>query len=176
MNADVDLLPCISTALLSGVRRAAVPRVVLLGGSGTARISVSHVSDAGLLAWAAEHVFECTEDAQFAWLFPLCSGVLCHGGAGTVAAGLRAGVPVVVAPVMVDQFFWAELVDRWGVGAAITKGLKECAEGDVREAVEKAMGEEVVRAAKEYAEVQRGKTGGCDRVAELMGGAVGGRM
>ena len=32
------------------------------------------------------------------WLFPRCSAVVIHGGAGTTAAALRAGVPTVVAP------------------------------------------------------------------------------
>eukprot|EP00177_Eucheuma_denticulatum_P008624 GFKZ01015695.1.p1 GENE.GFKZ01015695.1~~GFKZ01015695.1.p1 ORF type:complete len:477 (-),score=46.46 GFKZ01015695.1:1146-2576(-) len=175
-DPDLSSLSGMSTALLSGLRRAAIPRVLLLRGSDTAvNISASHLSDPSLRAWAAEHVFESTESPQFAWLFPLCSAVLCHGGAGTVAAALRAGVPVVVAPANVDQFFWAEIVDRWGVGAAVSQGVKECAEGDVEEAVRKGVSEEVLSAVRRYAERQRGKKGGCDGVVELMSVAVGER-
>lgn len=50
------------------------------------------------------------------WLFPRVSAVVHHGGAGTTAAGLRAGVPSVVVPFFGDQPFWGERVARLGVG------------------------------------------------------------
>jgi sterol 3beta-glucosyltransferase len=51
-----------------------------------------------------------------AWLFSQMAAVVHHGGAGTTAAGLRAGVPSVVTPVMGDQGFWGQTVHRLGVG------------------------------------------------------------
>ncbi|MFZ1110205.1 MAG: glycosyltransferase [Rhodomicrobium sp.] len=51
-------------------------------------------------------------------LFPLVAGVVCHGGAGTTAASLRAGRPALVTPLMLDQFFFANLVTRHGAGPA----------------------------------------------------------
>lgn len=50
------------------------------------------------------------------WLFPQTSVVVHHGGAGTTAAGLRAGVPSIVVPHFADQPFWAERVKIAGVG------------------------------------------------------------
>jgi len=50
------------------------------------------------------------------WLLPLCSAVVHHGGAGTTAAGLRFGLPTLVCPFFADQFMWAEMVHRAGVG------------------------------------------------------------
>lgn len=41
------------------------------------------------------------------WLFPRMSAVVHHCGAGTTAAGLRAGVPTVAVPGLGDQPFWA---------------------------------------------------------------------
>lgn len=43
-----------------------------------------------------------------AWLFPRMAGLVHHGGAGTTAAGLRAGTPALAAPLAVDQFFWGQ--------------------------------------------------------------------
>jgi UDP:flavonoid glycosyltransferase YjiC (YdhE family) len=52
----------------------------------------------------------------FDWLFPRVSAVVHHGGAGTTAASLRAGVPTVVVPFFLDQFFWGRRVFDLGVG------------------------------------------------------------
>ena len=51
-----------------------------------------------------------------AWLFPQTAGVVHHGGAGTTAAGLRAGVPSLLVPFMADQPFWGRRVHALGVG------------------------------------------------------------
>lgn len=50
------------------------------------------------------------------WLFPRMAAVVHHGGAGTTAAGLRAGVPNVVIPHMVDQPYWGQRVYALGAG------------------------------------------------------------
>jgi UDP:flavonoid glycosyltransferase YjiC (YdhE family) len=50
------------------------------------------------------------------WLFPMMKAVVHHGGAGTTAAALRAGVPSVVTPFFADQPFWAHRVKELGVG------------------------------------------------------------
>ncbi|WP_344617232.1 nucleotide disphospho-sugar-binding domain-containing protein [Dactylosporangium salmoneum] len=42
--------------------------------------------------------------------------VVHHGGAGTTGAGLRAGRPTVVVPMLADQPFWGERVEALGVG------------------------------------------------------------
>ncbi|HEX5809098.1 MAG TPA: glycosyltransferase, partial [Anaerolineales bacterium] len=51
-----------------------------------------------------------------AWLFPRTSAVVHHGGAGTTAAGLRAGVPSIIIPFFGDQPFWGQRVHELGVG------------------------------------------------------------
>jgi len=50
------------------------------------------------------------------WLFPRVSAVVHHGGASTVAAGLRAGVPTIVIPFFGDQPFWGQRIADLGVG------------------------------------------------------------
>ncbi len=56
------------------------------------------------------------EDVPHSWLFPRMRAVVGHGGAGTTAASLRAGVPTVVLPLFGDQLYWANRVYRLGVG------------------------------------------------------------
>ncbi|MGB7093385.1 MAG: nucleotide disphospho-sugar-binding domain-containing protein, partial [Anaerolineales bacterium] len=48
------------------------------------------------------------------WLFPYMAAAVHHGGAGTTAAVLRAGVPAVLVPYFADQPFWARLVYQLG--------------------------------------------------------------
>jgi hypothetical protein len=50
------------------------------------------------------------------WLFPYVCAVVHHGGAGTVAAGLRAGKPTIVCPFFGDQHFWGVALERAKVG------------------------------------------------------------
>jgi sterol 3beta-glucosyltransferase len=54
-------------------------------------------------------------DLPHSWLFPRTAAVVHHAGAGTTGAGLRAGVPAVAVPVLVDQPFWADRLHRLGV-------------------------------------------------------------
>jgi UDP:flavonoid glycosyltransferase YjiC (YdhE family) len=56
------------------------------------------------------------DSAPHDWLFPQVAAVVHHGGAGTTAAGLRAGVPTVVVPFFADQPFWGRRVQSLGVG------------------------------------------------------------
>lgn len=53
-----------------------------------------------------------------ALLFPRMSAVVHHCGAGTAAAGLRAGVPTVPVPVTADQPFWAARLAALGAATA----------------------------------------------------------
>ena len=50
------------------------------------------------------------------WLFPQMAAVVHHGGAGTVGASLRAGVPTIIVPFFGDQPFWGDRVQALGVG------------------------------------------------------------
>ncbi|MFC9501255.1 glycosyltransferase [Streptomyces sp. NPDC056982] len=57
------------------------------------------------------------DEIPHSWLMPLTAAVVHHAGAGTTAAGLRAGVPAVPVPVMTDQPWWAARLMRLGVSA-----------------------------------------------------------
>lgn len=50
------------------------------------------------------------------WLFSRVVAVVHHGGAGTTAAGLRAGRPTLVCPFLGDQPFWGRQVHDLAVG------------------------------------------------------------
>jgi UDP:flavonoid glycosyltransferase YjiC (YdhE family) len=62
-----------------------------------------------------DYVFKI-ESAPHDWLFPQMAAVVHHGGAGTTAAGLQAGIPTIIVPHFIDQPFWGQRVADLGAG------------------------------------------------------------
>jgi sterol 3beta-glucosyltransferase len=62
-----------------------------------------------------ENVF-VVDAVPHSWLFPRMAAVVHHGGAGTTAEALRAGVPEVIIPFVFDQPFWGARIEALGVG------------------------------------------------------------
>ncbi|MFF9909563.1 glycosyltransferase [Streptomyces sp. NPDC013457] len=100
VTAEADRL---SELLAEALRRAGVRGIVQAGWSGL------HAEGDDLLT---------VQEVPHAWLFPRTAAVVHHAGAGTAAAGLRAGVPAVAVPVQLDQHFWAARLARLGVAPA----------------------------------------------------------
>lgn len=92
-----------SALVLDAVKQAGVRAVVLSGW-------------AGLEASALPSNVFVLEGVAHSWLYPRCQAVVHHGGAGTTAAALLAGVPSIVVPFHGDQPFWARRVHAAGVG------------------------------------------------------------
>lgn len=69
----------------------------------------------GLAAEATDDVISVGE-VNHSLLFPRCSAVVHHGGAGTTHAAARSGVPSIVIPHWADQFFWADRIAATGAG------------------------------------------------------------
>jgi UDP:flavonoid glycosyltransferase YjiC (YdhE family) len=63
----------------------------------------------------AQHV-KLVDTVSQAAIFSACRAVVHHGGAGTTAAGLRAGIPTLVLWNGLDQPVWADTVTRLEVG------------------------------------------------------------
>ncbi|HEY3310845.1 MAG TPA: glycosyltransferase [Anaerolineales bacterium] len=64
-----------------------------------------------------EKVFQL-ESVPHSWLLPRCKAIIHHGGAGTTAAGLHAGIPNIILPHAADQPFWGRRVQTLGAGPA----------------------------------------------------------
>lgn len=91
--------------ILDAVRRAGKRAIILTGWAG---LGANDVPDDVYMLKYAPH----------SWLFPQMAAVVHHGGSGTTASGMRAGVPSVVVPHMGDQGFWGRRVTELGVGTA----------------------------------------------------------
>lgn len=81
------------------------------------------------------------------WLFERVSAVCHHGGAGTTAAGFKAGIPSIIIPFSNDQFAWAHRSYDLGVGAKpISK--KDLSSDKLAEAISFALSDKIVSNAK----------------------------
>eukprot|EP00946_MAST-07B_sp_MAST-7B-sp1_P000983 g983.t1 len=72
----------------------------------------------------------CVESVPHEWVFKKCCAVIHHGGAGTTARVLQAGVPSVIVPILIgtDQPWWADRVEELDCGVhvrGVNPGQKE---------------------------------------------------
>lgn len=94
-----------AAAILGGARAAGL-RVLFVTGWGGLR-PPSSAGDRGDAV--------AVDGAPLAAVLPRAAAALHHGGAGTVHAAVRAGVPSIVAPFFGDQPFWAAQLGRVGL-------------------------------------------------------------
>jgi sterol 3beta-glucosyltransferase len=73
--------------------------------------------------WASldRHITEAddvltVDDVPHSLIFPRVAAAVHHGGAGTTTAAARAGVPQVLLPHILDQYYWAHRVEALGLG------------------------------------------------------------
>ncbi|NER88929.1 glycosyltransferase [Moorena sp. SIO3A2] len=90
--------------VIEGLQQANVRGIIATGWGG---LAVADLPDS---------IFKI-DSAPHDWLFPRMAAVVHHGGAGTTAAGLRAGRPTIICPFFGDQPFWGERVHALGVGS-----------------------------------------------------------
>ncbi|CAM4074088.1 glycosyltransferase, MGT family [Mycobacterium basiliense] len=67
-------------------------------------------------------------------VFPACRAVVHHGGAGTTAAGMRAGIPTLILWIWIEQPIWLAQIKRLKVGAGrrLAATTKETLISDLR--------------------------------------------
>ena len=130
--------------------------IVLTGNSGIS----GQNSKTGLFIKSAPHSL----------LFPRAKGVVHHGGVGTMAAALKAGIPQQIIPFSVDQPFWAERLYKLGYGL---KPLREktLSSDDLANAFIQMNVHEVQSKAKQISSEMQAENGN-ERLAEYLEGLI----
>lgn len=100
-------------------------RAVVLGG--WAKLSARVLRDSGeatdqiLADYADQACYFAAGSLAHAHLFPQCEALVFHGGASTFETALRSGVPMVIAPLAFDQYFFADRAEQLGCGVAVPR-------------------------------------------------------
>lgn len=87
-----------------------------------------HTGQRGLLLGAVPQVLPLPPTVHaasylpFGWLLPRARALVHHGGIGSCAQALRAGIPQLVLPHAYDQFDNAMRVEQLGVGQGLPRG------------------------------------------------------
>ena len=92
------------------------------------------------------------------WLFQHVSTVVHHGGAGTTAAGIKAGKPTMVVPFFGDQPFWGAMIAKADAGPEPIPYKKLTAE-KLAEAIKTCLAPETLEKAKLLGESIREEQG-----------------
>ncbi|MHB1294239.1 MAG: glycosyltransferase [Anaerolineae bacterium] len=87
------------------------------------------------------------DNIPHSWLFERVSAVCHHGGAGTTAAGFRAGIPSIIVPFSNDQFAWAHRAYDLRVGAKPIP-IKDLSSDKLSDAIRFALTDRIVENAK----------------------------
>lgn len=103
----------------------------------------------GRLSTLPENVI-AIDSIPHSWLFEKVSAVCHHGGAGTTAAGFKAGVPSIIIPFANDQFAWAHRAYDLGVGSKPIP-IRKLTSDNLSMAINFALKNEIVTKAKALA-------------------------
>ncbi len=100
---------------MSGEGTDRVEGMIVEAVSATGRRCIVGAGWAGLGTASLPSGWRVVRDAPHALLFPRAAVVVHHGGSGTTAQALRAGVPQVLLPLILDQFHHAHRLHLAGI-------------------------------------------------------------
>ena len=96
----------ITATVIAAIRKAGCRAIIAKGWGGL-------VPDAA----AGDPNLYLLQQARHDWLFPRMAAAVHHGGAGTTAAAVRAGIPSLILPFITEQAFWSVQLEKLGVAA-----------------------------------------------------------
>jgi sterol 3beta-glucosyltransferase len=84
------------------------------------------------------------------WLFPQCKIAVIHGGIGTVAAALKARIPVIIVSIFADQPLWGKIIAGKNLGVHIP--FKKLTTEKLSDAIRKTQAPEMIKSVAEIGE------------------------
>jgi UDP:flavonoid glycosyltransferase YjiC (YdhE family) len=96
-------------------QKANLPLILEAARSAGQRVIVSNKLDQGHSSSASEDCF-FVNNVPHTFLFQRLAAVVHHGGAGTTATAAWSGVPQIIVPHILDQYYWARRIRHLGMG------------------------------------------------------------
>ncbi len=144
------------TQLIVEVTERTKLRIILLTGAGSLA-ELPHVHERLLVTSWLPHE----------WLFPRISAMVHHGGAGTTASALRAGIPSVFIPSHYEQAIWSRRLHRLGA-APPPLSLKRLTAEQLGAAIQQAVSDEQIKARVQALSQEIRRESGLERVVQLV--------
>ncbi|CAJ1510880.1 glycosyltransferase [[Mycobacterium] burgundiense] len=107
---------------------------------------------------------------NYATVFPACRAIVHHGGSGTTAASLRAGVPTLILWSSADQPYWGNQLKRLKVGAS--RRLSSTSEKSLTADLRRILTPEHASRARAVATMMTEPSQSVTKAADLFEGAV----
>ena len=103
-------------------------------------------------------------------VLPRCQVAVHHGGSGTVAAGVAAGIPTFVCSLVADNPFWGARVKELGIG--VHQRFASLTQNSLEAGLRCCLQPEVITGARAVGDIVRADTGAADRAADLVEGGL----
>ncbi len=132
VNGEPELYPSVLRTIVAGLRDAPINLIVTLGrdkdpadfGAQPANVRIERYIPQSLL-------------------LPHCDLMVMHGGSNSLLAALDVGLPMVVVPLIADQFFNAQILGELRLGRVVQRA--ELSNASIRAAVDEVLGNPVYR-------------------------------
>jgi sterol 3beta-glucosyltransferase len=99
-------------------------------------------------------------------VLPRCRVAVHHGGSGTVAASVAAGIPTFVCSVVADNPFWGARVQQLGIG--VHERFADLTQDKLEAGLRRALRGPVIARSREVGATLRADTGAARRAADLI--------
>jgi MGT family glycosyltransferase len=133
VNKEPELYPSVLQTIITGLRDAPVNLIVTLGRD----------KDPADFGPQPAHVHIELYIPQ-SLLLPHCDLMVMHGGSNSLLAALEYSVPLVVVPLIADQFFNARVTERIGLGRVVAR--EELTPARIRAAVDEVLAQQRYKA------------------------------
>jgi sterol 3beta-glucosyltransferase len=123
-------------------------------------------SQFGVPQGSGDRVKVVTGVLNYARVLPRCRVAVHHGGSGTVAASVAAGIPTFICSVVADNPFWGARVQQLGIG--VHERFADLTQDKLEAGLRRALRGQVVSRAREFGATLRADTGAATRAAGLI--------
>ena len=110
VNKEPELYPSVLQTIIAGLREAPVNLIVTLGRNKDPADFGPQPANVHIERYIPQSV-----------LLPHCDLMVMHGGSNSLLAALDAGLPMVVVPLIADQFFNARVVQQLALGQVVQR-------------------------------------------------------